>query len=82
MAQVTVRGIDEAWLEKAKAEAARRQVSVNQVLVEAVRRGLGADAELLRKSNLDRYAGDSHIGPEWDDFLEKELKRIDSGMWS
>ena len=82
MAQVTIRRVEESWLEKAKAEAAQRQVSMNQVLVEALARGLGADAEPVRKSNLDRYAGDSDFGPGWDEFLEKDLKQIDPELWS
>jgi hypothetical protein len=82
MTQVTIRRIEEAWVEKAKEEATRRNVSMNQVLVEALRRGLGADAEPVRKSNLDRYAGDSDFGPEWDEFLEKDLTQIDPELWT
>ncbi|HQW29545.1 MAG: hypothetical protein KA152_01755 [Verrucomicrobiales bacterium] len=82
MTQVTIRRVEESWVEKAKEEAARRQVSMNQVLVEALARGLGADAEPVRKSNLDRYAGDSDFGPGWDEFLEKDLKQIDPELWS
>jgi hypothetical protein len=82
MTQVTIRRIEETWVEKAKEEALRRRVSMNQVLVEALRRGLGADAEPVRKTNLDRYAGDSDFGPEWDEFLEKDLKQVDPELWS
>ena len=82
MTQVTIRRIEEAWVEKAKEEALRRSVSMNQVLVEALKRGLGADAEPLRKTNLDRFAGDSEFGPEWDEFLEKDLKQVDPELWS
>ena len=82
MTQVTIRRIEEAWVEKAKEEAVRRKVSMNQVLVEALRRGLGADAEPVRKTNLDRFAGDSDFGPEWDEFLEKVLKHVDPELWS
>lgn len=82
MTQVTIRRIEEAWVQKAKEEATRRNVSMNQVLVEALCRGLGADAEPVRKSNLDRYAGDSDFGPEWDDFLKNDLRQIDPELWS
>lgn len=82
MTQVTIRRIEKAWVEKAKAEAARRRVSMNQVLVEALRRGLGVDAEPVRKTNLDRFAGDSDFGPRWDEFLQKDLKQIDPELWS
>ncbi len=54
---------------------------MNQVFVEALRRGLGVDSEPLRKTNLDRYAGDSDFGPEWDDFLERDLKQLDPELW-
>ena len=81
MAQVTIRRVEEAWLGKARAEALRRKVSMNQVFVEALRRGLGVDSEPLRKTNLDRYAGDSDFGPEWDDFLERDLKQLDPELW-
>jgi plasmid stability protein len=82
MTQVTIRRIEESWLEKAKIEAAERRVSMNQVLVEALRRGLGAETEPVRKTNLDRYAGDSDFDPEWDKFLEKDLKRLDPELWT
>jgi hypothetical protein len=82
MTQVTIRRIEEAWVKKAKEEASRRKVSMNQILVEALRRGLGADSEPVRKKNLDRYAGDSDFGPHWDEFLEQDLKRIDPELWS
>lgn len=82
MPQVTIRRVEEDWVRKAKEEAARRKVSMNQILVEALRRGLGADSEPVRKSNLDRYAGDSDFGPEWDDFLDRDLKQIDPEPWS
>ena len=82
MTQVTIRRVDEAWVEKAKREAARLKVSMNQVLVDALRRGLGADAEPVRRTNLDRYAGDSDFGPEWDAFLDKDLKQVDAELWT
>ena len=82
MTQVTIRRVEEAWVEKAKAEAVLRKVSMNQVLVDALRRGLGAGAEPVRKTNLDKFAADSDLGPDWDGFLEKELKQIDPELWS
>ncbi len=82
MTQVTIRRVEEAWVEKAKQEASRLNVSMNQVLVNALRRGLNADFEPIRKANLDRYAGDSDFGPEWDEFLDKDLKKVDAELWS
>jgi hypothetical protein len=82
MTQVTIRRVDEAWVEKARQEAARLKVSMNQVLVDALRKGLGADVEPVRKANLDRYAGDSDFGPGWDEFLGKDLQQVDDELWS
>ena len=82
MTQVTVRRVEEAWVAKAKAEASSRGVSMNQVLVEALVRGLGVEAERVRKTNLDRFAGDSDFGPEWDEFLDKDLNRVDPELWN
>ncbi len=81
MTQVTVRRVDEAWVAKAKSEAAKRKVSMNQVFVEALGRGLGVQGERVRVANLDRYAGDSDFGPGWDEFLEKDLKKTDGELW-
>ncbi len=82
MKQVTIRRVDEACVDKAKAEAKRRGVSMNEVLRESLRRGLGMERERPRKTNLDTYAGDSDFGPECDEFLEKDLKRIDEELWT
>jgi len=82
MKQVTIRRVDESLLKMAKAEAERRGVSMNEVLRESLRRGLGLAQERPRKTNLDKYAGDSDFGPGWDDFLEKDLKRVDEELWS
>ena len=82
MIQVTVRNVDEAWVAKAKAEATERSVSMNQVLLEALARGLNINKERRPKTNLDRFAGDSDFGPDWDEFLETDLKRIDAELWS
>ncbi len=80
--QVTIRKVEEMWVEMARAEALRRKVSMNQVLADALRRGLGADVEPVRRNNLDKFAGDSDFGPGWDDFLEKDLKQIDESLWT
>ena len=81
MTQVTVRRVDDAWVAKAKREAAKLGVSMNQVLVEALGRGLGMQGERARTTNLDRYAGDSDFGAGWDEFLENDLKRIDEELY-
>lgn len=82
LSQVTIRRVDERCVAKAKAEAKRRGVSMNEVLREGLRRGLGVDAEKPRRNNLDQYAGDSDFGPDWDRYLEKDLKQIDKELWT
>ncbi len=82
MGQLTIRKVDERCVAKAKAEAARRGVSMNEVLREGLRRGLGVDGERPRRTNLDKYAGDSDFGPDWDRFLDEELKQIDNELWT
>ncbi|TVR55558.1 MAG: hypothetical protein EA425_00610 [Puniceicoccaceae bacterium] len=79
MPQVTIRKVDERCVAKAKAEAKRRGVSMNEVLRESLLRGLGVDAEMPR-NGLEQFAGDSDFGPDWDAYLE-ELNRIDPEDW-
>lgn len=80
--QVTIRRVDESWVARAKAEAAERGVSMNEVLRDALAIGLGAKGDRRRKANLDKYAGDSTFGGEWERFLEGDLKQIDKELWS
>ena len=54
---------------------------MNTILVEALEKGLGIEAGLVRRNNLDRFAGDSDFGPEWDAFLETDLKQVDESLW-
>ncbi len=82
MTQLTVRGVEDTWVAKAKAEAAAGGVSMNQLLREALTRGLNLKGERLPKSNLDRFAGDSDFGADWDDYLDKGLHRIDPELWT
>jgi len=82
MTQVTIRRVEEAWVKKAKEEARVKGVSMNTVLVDALKRGLAVEeCKPVRKNNLDRYAGDSDFGPEWDRHLET-LNQIDEELWN
>ena len=84
MTQVTVRRVEEAWVAKAKAEAAERGVSMNQVLVDALQRGLGVVAQ--KKTNgLEQFAGSMPFESEaeriaWDEAM-KDCERIDEESW-
>jgi hypothetical protein len=82
MTQVTVRRIDESWVAKAKAEAVAKGVSMNQILVDALGKGLGVSDEPVRKNNLDRFSGDSpeEFGEEWEESM-KVFNQIDPELW-
>ena len=79
MSQVTIRKVEKSWVEKAKEEARRQGVSMNTVLRESLRRGLGVDGE-KPLNGLEKYARDSDFGPDWDNFLE-ELNQVDPEDW-
>lgn len=76
---MTIRRVDENCVAKAKAEAARRGVSMNEVLRESLRRGLGVAAK-MPTNGLEQFAGDSDFGPGWDEYLE-DLTRINPDDW-
>lgn len=84
MTQVTVRRIDESWVAKAKAEAAEKGVSMNQVLVEAIGRGLGV-SQAPKKNGLEKFAGSMPFESveerkQWDEHM-KELAHINPVDW-
>jgi len=81
MKQITVRRVLDRCVEEAKVRARQRGVAMNTILVEALEKGLGIEAGLVRRNNLDRFAGDSDFGPEWDAFLETDLKQVDESLW-
>lgn len=82
MTRAAIRKVENTWVEKACEEAARRRISKKQFLAEALRPGLGVDSEPERRSNLDKFAGDSDFVPGWDDSLEKDLKQVDKNLWN
>jgi len=81
MTQVTVRRVEEEWVAKAKAEAERRGVSMNTVLREAVKKGLGI-VDKKATNGLERFAGScpEEFGEEWDKRMEV-FDEIDEGLW-
>jgi len=54
MTQVTIRRVEKDWVAKAKADAAERGVSMNQVLVDALQRGSGV-ATPKKTNDLKKY---------------------------
>jgi len=53
---------------------------MNTVLLEALETGLGVGEENAT-NGLEKYAGDSDFGPNWDHFLQVELNKIDPELW-
>ncbi len=80
MSEITIRRVADSWLEKVRVEAARRRISKNEVLVEALGKGLGIAEPSAHRSNLDKYAADSDFGPDWENFLEGDLKHLDESL--
>ncbi len=84
MTQLTIRRVEESWVAKAKADAAERGVSMNQVLVDALQRGLGVSAE--KKTNgLERFAGSlpfesSAEEKAWNEAMQ-DCEQIDEEQW-
>lgn len=70
---------------KAKAEAAEKGVSMNQVLLEAIGRGLGVD-KAPKINGLEKFAGSMPFESEeerkqWENFLDVDLNQIDKEDW-
>ena len=80
MKQITVRRVSEKCLEVAKKKAQDRNVSMNAVLLEALAKGLEVGLDHAT-NGLEKYAGDSDFGPQWDHFVQVELNKIDPDLW-
>ncbi len=79
-----MRRIDESWVAKAKAEAAEKGVSMNQVLLDAIGRGLGV-RPAPKKNGLEKFAGCMPFESEeerkqWDEHM-KDCEQIDPVDW-
>lgn len=67
-------------MERAREMARERGVPLNDIYVEAIEAGL--EIRRQKPSNgLEVFAGDSNFGPEWEDYLNKDLNRIDGEIW-
>lgn len=82
MTQVTVRKVDDDVVAAAKAQAAERGVSMNTVLVEALRKQLGTP-EKPKTNGLEQFAGDSAdlFDEKWEKFLNEDLMEIHPDDW-
>jgi len=85
MTQVTVRQIDEEWVEEAKRLAKERGVSMNAVLRDAIMTGLGF-GEKPKTNGLEKFAGSMPFESKaeegfWRNYLDVELVKIDERDW-
>lgn len=84
MSQVTIRRVEDAWIKQAKAEAKDLGVSMNQVLVDALARGLGVNGK--KKTNgLEKFAGcmpfeSDEERQQWEESM-KVFERADDELW-
>lgn len=84
MTQVTVRNIEDEWVEMAKAEAVARKVSMNSVLKEAIARGLGVK-KVKASNGLEKFAGcmpfeSDEERKQWDEHLA-DCGQIETEEW-
>jgi len=84
MVKLTIQDIEESLVDMAKADAADRGVSLNQVLLEALQRGLGV-ATPKKTNGLEKFAGSMPFESEaeqktWDDAM-KHCEQIDEESW-
>ncbi|MFK5923639.1 MAG: hypothetical protein QM496_15780 [Verrucomicrobiota bacterium] len=84
MSQVTIRRVEDDWIKQAKAEAKDLGVSMNQVLVDALARGLGV-AGKKKTNGLEKFAGcmpyeSDEERERWESYLE-ELKQVNPDDW-
>lgn len=81
MTQVTIRQLEDEWVSAAKKKAAERGVSMNTVLKEAVKRGLGI-VEQKKTNGLERFSGScpDEFGDDWEKRMEV-FNTIDEDSW-
>ena len=84
MSQVTIRRVEDEWIVKAKAEAKELGVSMNQVLVDALAKGLGV-GEKKKTNGLEKFAGcmpfeSDEERDQWEESM-KVFEQIDEELW-
>jgi len=88
MPQVTIRNLEEDWIEGAKKIALDEGKSMNTVFKEIISVALGKPPENEAKpktNGLERFAGTWVSTPEedaeWEKFLNEDLMQIDEDLW-
>ena len=80
MKQVTIRRVSDRGVAKAREIAKERGVPLNTVYAEALEAGLGLKGK-PPANGLQVFAADSNFGPGWQDYLTRDLNRIDPEIW-
>lgn len=80
MAQYTIRNVPNPIDQSLREEARRSGKSLNEVAVDALRRGLGLSDDVPRYDDLDDLMGSWVPDPPVDRALE-EQDRVDPGLW-
>lgn len=78
--QYTVRNVSDQLQQVVRETATREEKSINSVLLEAIQRGLGYQAEPVAHDDLDALIGSWVEDPETDAALE-EFGRVDASDW-
>ena len=89
--QLTVRGVDAALEQRLRAEAEQRGLSLNQTVLQLLRRATGLETESLpgEPSVTTRHFTDlDHLAGRWTpeeadafDAVLREMRGIDAEMW-
>lgn len=84
MTQLTIRKVEEDWVAKAKEIAAERGVSMNTVIVEALRQSFGKVSR-SKANGLQEFAGcmpfeSDEERKQWDESM-KVFNQIDEELW-
>jgi len=78
--QYTLQGIPKRVDEALRRKARQQGVSLNQVAVEAITRGLGLSEERVLHRDLDDLAGTWVEDPAFDEAVS-EMDAVDPGFW-
>ncbi len=78
--QYTIRGVSGPIDAKIRERAAKEGKSLNEMVLEVLRSGLGIGDTQVRFSDLDDLAGTWVSDPEFDRAIE-EMDRVDPELW-
>ena len=80
MQQYTVRNVPDAIDSALRERAGRERRSLNEIVIETLRRGLGVTDDTVQYSDLDDLAGMWQEDPVFD-LAVAEQDRVDQDLW-